>query len=98
LCDCIGSLLGSAHHRKDGRSLIVRFGFVLDAIKLQVKRFRPWHFELLTKLIELVAGERPRLVEQELLLTLQFNLAAFNDREWIGTWLVHAASLARQFF
>jgi len=78
------------------RSLIVRLGFVLDALQLQVKRLSPRHLELLTKLLELVEGERPRPVEQEMLLALQFGLAAINDREWIGTWIFHERSLTRQ--
>lgn len=65
-----------------------------DAHQLQVKRFCPRHFELHTKLIEFIAGQSPRLIEQEVFFALQLSFAAINDFEWCGTWLVHAFSLA----
>lgn len=65
-----------------------------DAHQLQVKRFRPRHFELNAKLLELVAGEGPRLIEQEVFFAFQLSFAAINDFEWSGAWLVHAFSLA----
>jgi len=65
-----------------------------DTHQLQVKCFRPRYFELLTKLIKFFTGQSPRLIEQEVFLTLLFCFSALNDSEWIGTWLVHAFSLS----
>lgn len=68
---------------------------MLDSRQRKVKGFRSRQFEKLAEPIKLVVIEGPRLVEQESLLALQFDLAALDDRESASVWSDHAASLAR---
>jgi hypothetical protein len=83
-CQDVGSITASAEDGKQGGGLIVRLGLVFDSHQRKVEGFRSRQLERLTELVELVVIEDPRLAEQEMLLALQFGLAALDDRESLG--------------